>query len=95
MSKQIPMGTTSVSLSMDRWVNKHGRFRYEIRILCVDYPYSGYDGLRDRIPTINEVKTAVDWIIAKEHQIRMADYSDSQLKLLHNEICNIIAELVG
>lgn len=85
--KQIPLGNTFVQIWIDGWT-KHDRMRYEIRILCVDNPYSSYDGLRDRIPTLDDLKTAVDWIINNERQHNLAGFTESQLIELQKEIRN-------
>jgi hypothetical protein len=91
MSLSIPVGTSFVSLHLERWV-KHGRKRFMVLILCDDDPFSDYDALRDMAPTLDEVKSAVDWIISNENQGGMAGYTDAQLEHLREEIGKLVSQ---
>lgn len=85
MSNNIPVGKTTVHLLLDKW-EKHGRLRYQITILCDDNPFSDFDGLRDSIPTVEEVKQAIDCIIDEENQQGMAGYTNEQIIVLQQRI---------
>ncbi|KZX78332.1 hypothetical protein A3715_20170 [Oleiphilus sp. HI0009] len=89
----IAVGKTTVTLSGVAW-EKHGRTRCEVVILCVDNPYSSYDGIRDVKPSIADVKRAVDWIIEHEDQVGMSGYTDEQIANLKNEIGCLIDRLL-
>lgn len=84
----ISIGSTSVNLDMDTW-EKHGRMRAEVRILCVDNPFSDYDALRSE-PTLSDVEEALDWIIENEGQEKMRNYTAEQAKNLHAELVKLL-----
>lgn len=85
----IPVGKTHVKIDIERW-EKHGRERFQVDILCVDSPFSDYDAIRDDVPTIAELKEAIDWIIENEDQKGLVGYTDKQIKVLQCEISKLI-----
>jgi hypothetical protein len=88
----IQVGSTTVELEGETW-EKHGRDRFEILILCSDYPYSSYDGIRDIRPSLADVREALDWIIKNEGQKKLVGYTDEQVEVLKKRIHELIDEI--
>lgn len=84
----IAIGSTNVNLDIYTW-EKHGRMRAEVRILCVDNPFSDYDSIRS-VPTLSEVTEALDWIIENENQDKMRNYTMEQAKNLQAELTKLL-----
>lgn len=89
--KTFEIGSTSVKVDIETW-SKHGCPRIEIRILCVDDPFSDYDALRDWHPTKQELKEALNWIIENEGRKALKGYTDSQLVALQKGIVEMTSK---
>jgi hypothetical protein len=93
MSKSFPVGSTLVKLDCETWAS-HGRSNSEVRVLCVDNPYSDYDGFRGFKPTLEEVVEGLDWIIENEHQTNMSGYTQEQAQALRVEMHKLMVSFI-